>query len=179
MSGSSLPRLGVVPPLRDFYGQNMKWLTSLLGIKPSAPVPTLIDPDFGKISFEGEETGIWQTHDCIENVEHHARYGFASIPGDRSGPYAKSRAFLLQKTNELDELWRICAPALHQECERWSAKGLRKPVEEQFILTDVSIDEDYESSAAYEVGFESKGNFWVYVAVTVKDGKIESHTCDT
>ncbi len=76
-------------------------------------------------------------------------------------------------------MWRICTPALEEECERWSAKGLRKPVEKQFVLTSISIDEDYESSGAYEVGFESEGKFWIYVAVIVKDGKIESHTCDT
>ena len=157
----------------------MKWLTSLLGITPSASVPTLIDPDFGKISFDGEQTGIWQTHDDIEDVAHHAEYGFSAIPGDRSGPYPKSRAFLLQKKKELAELWRICTPALEHECVRWSMKGLRKPVEQQFVLSSISIDEDYESSGAYEVGFESKGDFWVYVAVTVKDGKVQSHVCDT
>jgi hypothetical protein len=158
---------------------NMKWLSSLFGIKSSPSVPTLIDPDFGKISFDGEQTGIWQMHDDIEDVEHHARYGFSAIPGDRSGPYPKSRAFLLQKKKELAELWRICTPALEQECERWRAKGLKKPVEEQFVLSSISIDEDYESSGEYEVGFESEGKFWVYVAVTVKGGKIVSHTCDT
>ena len=172
MSNASTHRASVV-------SNTMKWLTSLLGIKPRLPVRTLIDPDFGKISFDGEETGIWQTHDDIDDVEHHARYGFSSIPGDRSGPYPKSRAFLLQKKKELAELWRICTPALEEECERWSAKGLRKPVEKQFVLSSLSIDEDYESSGAFEVGFESEGKFWVYVAVTIKEGKIESHTCDT
>lgn len=157
----------------------MKWLSSLLGIKPRPAVPTLIDPDFGKISFDGEQTGIWQTHDDVEDTEHHARYGFSAIPGDLSGPYPKSRAFLLQKKKELAELWRICTPALEQECERWTAKGFRKPVEVQFVLSSISIDEDFESSGAYEVGFESKGDFWLYFAVTVKNGKIESYTCDT
>ncbi len=157
----------------------MKWLSSLFGIRREPPVLTVLDPDFGKISFDGEDTGIWQTHDDIEDAVHRARYGFASIPGDRSGPSPGARAFLLEKKKELSELWRSCAPALAAECERWSASGLKGPVEEQFVLTSISIDEDYESSGAYQVGFESTGKFWVHVEVTVKDGKVASHTCDT
>jgi hypothetical protein len=158
----------------------MKWLSSLLGIKPRPPVPTLIDPDFGKISFDGEQTGIWQTHEnAIEDIEHHTRFGHSSIPGDRSGPFAKSRAFLLGKKKQLADFWRICTPVLEAECERWSAKGLRKPVESQFVLTDISIDEDYESSGTYGVAFESKGKFWVCISVTIKDGRVVSHVCDT
>ena len=158
----------------------MKWLSSLFGIKPSSPVPTLIDPDFGKISYDGEDTGIWQTHEnANEDIEHHARYGFSAIPGDRSGPFAKSRTFLLGKKKELAEFWRICTPVLEEECERWRVKGLRKPVEKQFVLTDISIDEDYESSGMYGVAFESKGDFWICVSVTIKDGKVTSNVCDT
>lgn len=157
----------------------MKWLSSLFGSKQAPVVPTLIDPDFGKISFDGEATGIWQTHDDIEDLKHHARYGFSSIPGDRSGPFSKSRAFLLQKKMELPELWSICTPTLEEVCERWKAKGLRKPVVEQFFLSSISIDEDFESSGVLEVGFEAKGDFWVYALMTIKDGRVVSHVCDT
>lgn len=157
----------------------MKWLSSLFGIKPRSPVPTLVDVDFGKISFDGEQTGIWQSDDYVEDVENHARYSFPSIPGDCNGPYPRSRAFLLQKTRELPELWRICTPALEKACEQWSAMGLRKPVVEQFVLSSISIDEDYESSGEYEVGFDSKGKFWVWAFIVVKNGEVVSLTCDT
>src|SRR6266404_5882260 len=131
---------------------NMKWLSSLLRLKRLDPPPTLIDPDFGKISFDGQARGIWQTHDDIEDLNNHAKYGFSSIPGDRGGPFPQSRTFLLQKTTELPELWRICTPALEEACERWKAKGLKKPVVGQFILSSISIDEDFESSGVWDVG---------------------------
>ena len=148
-------------------------------VDTSEPVSPMIDPDFGKISFCGEVTGIWQTHHDIEDPEHHAKYGFGSIPGDRNGPSPSARAFLLQKKRELVELWRICTPALVEVCERWSAKGLAPPVTEQFLLAAIDIDEDFESSGCYEVGFDSAGRFGLYVAVRVRNDKVEGWTCDT
>ena len=150
-----------------------------LARRQTDPIPSLADPDFGKISFVGDEIGFWQTHDTIEDQENRARYGFSSIPGDHEGPFPKSRAFLLQKKKELPELWRICRSTLEEVCERWSFKGLRKPVMDQFVLTSIGIDEDFESSGVLEVGFESKGDFWVYALMTIQDGKVVSHVCDT
>ena len=157
----------------------MSWLRSIFGSKGSGSAPKMVDPDFGPITYDGEASGIWQSDNGTQDEELRARYGFSAIPGDGNGPYPWARAFLLQKRQELPRLWELCTPTLEQVCDRWSAKGLRRPVLQQFVLTSISMREDFQSSGGWEVGFESEGDFWVYVEVRLVGNRVEGHTCDT
>ena len=157
----------------------MSWLRSIFGGKGAGPAPKIIDPDFGPITYDGEASGIWQSDERTQAEEHHARYGFSAIPGDTSGPYPWARSLLLKKRQELSRLWELCTPSLEQVCDRWATKGLRRPVLQQFVLTSISVSEDFQSSGKWDVGFESEGNFWVYVDVRLVGDKVEGHTCDT
>ena len=139
----------------------------------------MMDPDFGPITYDGEASGIWQSDERTQAEEQHARYGFSAIPGDINGPYPWARSVLLKKRQELSLLWELCTPTLEQVCERWAAKGLRRPVLQQFVLTSISVSEDFQSSGEWDVGFESEGDFWVYVEVRLVGDKVEGHTCDT
>ena len=139
----------------------------------------MVDPDFGSITYDGEDSGIWQTDAKIPVPELRAQYGFSAIPGDVDGPYPWARAFLLQKRQALSRLWELCTPALEQICDRWSAKGLRRPVLQQFVLTSISMSEDFQSSGQWDVGFESEGDFWLYAEVHLVGDRVEGHTCDT
>ena len=157
----------------------MSWLHSIFGSKGDHPAPKMVDPDFGPITYDGEASGFWQSDQdaCVE--QHRANYGFSAIPGDANGPYPWSRAILLQRRQELPRLWELCTPALEQVCDRWSAKGLRRPVLQQFVLTSISMSDDFQSSGQWYVGFESEGDFWVYVEVRLVGDRVEGHTCDT
>ena len=155
----------------------MKWLKSIFAGRPS--VPSLQDSDFGRISYDGGDTGIWQTHDDIEIPENHAKLGFSSIPGTRDGPYPEARQFLLAKRKDLDSIWTKCEPTLLEVCTRWAFKGLRPPVRQQFQLTSLSMDEPIETPIKWSVGFESTGDFWTYVDITMEADAITGHSCDT
>ena len=157
----------------------MSWLRSLFGWKEHAPVPDRVDPDFGPMTFDGVDSGIWQTDRDIDAPEHGARYGFSAIPGDATGPYPWARSFLMEKRQELPRLWELCTPALEEVCDRWGGKGLRRPVRQQFVLTSISVSDDFQTSGAWDVGFEAKGKFWVYACVRLVGDRIEGCTCDT
>ncbi|MGE0754911.1 MAG: hypothetical protein AB7L92_07090, partial [Alphaproteobacteria bacterium] len=120
------------------------------------------DPDFGKISYYGEETGIWQTHSIIEDPGNHAKYSFTAIPGDHKGPFAESRSFLLRKNANLPALWSLCTPTLEEVCDQFKDSGLKKPVTETFLLADIALEDPFENSGQWSVGFETKTDFWLY-----------------
>lgn len=157
----------------------MSWFRSIFGAKGTGPAPKLVDPDFDAITYDGEASGIWQSDQDTQVEEQRARYGFSAIPGDLDGPYPWAREFLLKKKEDLSKLWELCTPALEQACDRWAAKGLRRPVLQQFVLTSISVSQDFPSSGEWDVGFESEGDFWVYVEVRLVGDKVEGHTCDT
>ena len=157
----------------------MKWFRSLFAGKAADPVLKIVDSDFGAITYDGEATGIWQTDGDVVDAAHHARYGFSAIPGDQRGPFGWSRVFLVQKKRELPRLWELCSTSLLEVCERWKAKGLRPPVQKQFVLTSISVAEDFQTSGAWDVGFQSEGDFWTFVEVRFVGDEVQGHTSDT
>lgn len=54
--------------------------------KEDDDAPERVDPDFGPMTFDGLDSGIWQTDGEIDVPEHGARYCFSAIPGDPTGP---------------------------------------------------------------------------------------------
>ncbi|HYC70730.1 MAG TPA: hypothetical protein VEB66_05955 [Opitutaceae bacterium] len=157
----------------------MKWLRSLFGRQAPEPLVKWNDPDFGPITFDGDDTAIWQSDDGARFEGPNARYGFSAIPGDQDGPFPWARTFLVRKKQEIPALWALCTPSLEAACERWKAKGLRPPVENQFTLNSLSLEGDFASSGKREVGFEARGDFWMYVAVRVVGDRVEGFTCHT
>lgn len=47
------------------------------------------------------------------------------------------------------------------------------------MLTSISVSEDFQTSGEWDVGFEARGNFWVYACVRLVGDRIEGCTCDT
>ena len=62
----------------------------------------------------------------------------------------------MEKRQDLPRLWELCTPSLEEVCDRWGGKGLRRPVRQQFLLKSISVSDDFQTSGAWDVGFEAK-----------------------
>ena len=159
----------------------LKWLAKL--VRPHSPALTMTDPDFGKISFlpnsRSAATGIWQMHSDWAHPREFARVGCSSIPGTTVGPYPEARAFLLRKRRELPALWALCSPVLDQVRARWPKLPKGVPLKACFVLTSLGLDEPIAEPPSWSVGFESSGDFWVYVEVEILGDRVIGHVCDT
>jgi hypothetical protein len=155
----------------------------LLGRGRSKRKPgVLIDPDFGRISFDadgrGAPRGIWQMHDDWPSARPSEKLSCNSIPGTVDGPDPEARGFLLAKKGATADLWIRCAPTLEEVRERWPRLEKSGPLESTFCLSSVGLDEPITDPPRWSVGFESYG-FWVYVEISFVGEKVVGYVCDT
>ncbi len=147
------------------------------------PMPRLVDPDFGEMSFfpssRGSDVGIWQMHGTWLDTAGFAKVGCSGIPGTSDGPFPEARAFLLQKRRELPAIWGLCSVSLEQARARWPSFPRDSLLHECFLLTSLSMDQPMTTPPSWNVGFESTGKFWVYVDVRVLGAAVVGYSCDT
>lgn len=144
-------------------------------------ISKMTDPDFGKITYDGEDTGIWQSDDDIQMPEHKASLGFSSIPGTQEGPYPEAKKFLLSKKNDLDNIWNLCEETLRGVCKERKHLDPELPIRDQFQLTGLSLDHEHwkEDPKHWEVCFEPTTNARIWVFIGFVGDEIEYQTCDS
>ncbi|MFH2045297.1 MAG: hypothetical protein ABIK92_09135 [Pseudomonadota bacterium] len=150
-------------------------------VNSSSIISKIIDPKFGEITYDGEETGIWQTDHDIDIPEHKARLGFSSIPGTPEGPYPEAKKFLLSKKHDLEKIWNSCEETLRVVCKERKYLDPELPVRDQFELTGLSLDHEHwkNDPKHWEVCFEptTKASLWVFIGFV--GDEIEYQTCDS
>jgi hypothetical protein len=145
--------------------------------------PTIIDPDFGKISFESESDdhsrGYWQMHDDWDLGEGAHEVGCNSIPGNGTGPSEAARRFLLAKKASIEEIWRLCTPTLEEERRRWKGIPTEGALRAVYRLSSIGLDEPITATPTWSAGFETTGDFWCYMECQIEGNRVLGHHTDT
>jgi hypothetical protein len=160
------------------------WLKRALG---AGPLPSKVikttDPDFGPISFfpstPGATSGFWQMHDNWDLGGEFSEVSCNSIPGSTVGPSEEARRFFLEKRNRIRAVWGLCATELQNVRGQWPKLLQEGPLSSHFKLTALGLDEPISSPPRWSVGFETLGDFWVYIEFQLEGDRITGHHCDT
>lgn len=157
-----------------------KRLMSLVRGRRAAQVLLMDHPSFGRIAFfpGRDSAGIWQMHDPWPSTTPGERLSCGSIPGTADGPFAEAERFLLQKREDTEQVWQLCAGALEDARKRWRTQPSEGPLREAFVLTSLGLEAPITHPPTWEVGFEDRDGR-IVVWVTFVGDRQASVVCDT
>lgn len=131
---------------------------------------TKIDPDFGEIRYFKD--GSWQMTGTWEHESQRAKICCIDIPGDLEGPSKKSREFLLNKRQGIEDLWSKFRGKLTRVLDENSLNP--SGIDPKKLLFIESLAGDSEDD--WEVSFETDtddDNKWIHISFVVRNGNEE------
>jgi hypothetical protein len=141
----------------------------------------LDDVDFGAIRYvqplKKYPHGYWRMDGDWKVPFQPQPISCSEIPGDERGPSSEARAFLLEKRDAHEFMWRIAESQLHELMSGWSSFDNLKP-REAFFIASVAMDSDKPDG--WEVCFQTKDTLkWFYFCLQVRGEQVVSNSVDT
>jgi hypothetical protein len=133
------------------------------------PEPVFFDhPALGRLEFSPEEA-LWESADDA-GVFH------GGIPGDAGGPDPARADELVQRLEDIERYWGLCADDLLYIASNYDALPKANDPRELFEVAAVSLGPDY-----WEVCFQTRESLgkWLYVGMQFEGERLVSNSIDT
>lgn len=128
--------------------------------------PRLQDPVFGELLYmyipRDPGQSYWEGEWLFPPTQTRVA---VSLPGTVEGPAESGRAFYLQLAARFEDIVHKVTPALDQVFLQWLGRPINPDIFQDVELTGFGGEDPAADPVAWDVGFETKGEKWLGIAV--------------